>query len=131
MDNPQTSALPQHWEYKTQDEVKQDKTIQHKNGQSRDNWAQQMQYEAKQNKTKQYNTRMDNPQTSALPQHWEYKTQDEVKQNKTIQHKNGQSRDNGNIGNTRHRMKSNKTKQYNTRMDNPETMATLGIQDTG
>jgi hypothetical protein len=60
-----------------------------------------------------------------------HKTENEVKQNKTIQHKNGQSRDNDNIGNTRHRMKSNKTKQYNTRMDNPETMATLGIQDTG
>ena len=25
---------------------------------------------------------MDNPQTSALPQHWEYNTQDEEKQNK-------------------------------------------------
>ena len=32
---------------------------------------------------------------------------------------------------TRRRMKSNKTKQYNTRMDNLETMTTLGIQDTG
>ena len=37
--------------------------------------------------------------------------------------KNEQSRDNGNIGYTRHRVQS--------RMNNPEMMATLGTQDTG
>jgi hypothetical protein len=50
-------------------------------------------------------------------QHWEYKTHDEDKQ--------GQSGDTtGNIGKTRHRMKTNK--------NNPETqLATLGKQETG
>ena len=50
--------------------------------------------------------------------------------------KNGQSRDTGNIGYTRHRMKTiqrhgqhwvHKTQDK----DNPETLATLGTQDTG
>ena len=44
-------------------------------------------------------------------QHWAHKMQDE----------NKQFRDNVNIGHTRYRMKTN----------NPETMSTLGTQDTG
>ena len=43
--------------------------------------------------------------------------------------KNGQSRDNGNTGHTRHR--TNTKPQGQSRMDNQETMATLGTQDTG
>jgi hypothetical protein len=43
--------------------------------------------------------------------------------------KNGQSRDNGNIGHTRDR--TNTKPQGQSRMDNQETMATLGTQDTG
>jgi hypothetical protein len=70
--------------------------------------------------------------------------------------KNGQSRDTGNIGYTRHRTKTNKTRGHQewtiqrhwqhwvhktqdkdkqnkgpSRMDNPETLATLDTQDTG
>jgi hypothetical protein len=66
---------------------------------------------------------MDNPETQAIFgtygteewtiqkhwQHWVHTTQ-----------KNGQSRNTGNIGYTRHR-----------RMDNPKTLATLGTHDTG
>ena len=54
-------------------------------------------------------------------QHWAHKTQDEDKQIK-----NEQSRDTGNNGHTKHRMKTNKT-----RMSNPEILATLGTQSTG
>jgi hypothetical protein len=42
-------------------------------------------------------------------QHWAHKTQDEDKQIK-----NGQSRDTGNIGHTKHRMKTNKSRMDNT-----------------
>ena len=52
--------------------------------------------------------------------------------------KNGQSRDTGNIGNTRQRTEwTNKTrnnsqrKDRQSRMDNPETLVTLGTQDKG
>ena len=44
--------------------------------------------------------------------------------------KNGQSRETGNIRYTRHRMKTNKT-EGQSRMDNPEKLATFGTQDTG
>ena len=44
----------------------------------------------------------------------------------TLRVKNGQSRDTGNIGYTRHRTKTNKN-----RMDNLEALVTLGTQDTG
>ena len=44
--------------------------------------------------------------------------------------KNGQSRETGNIGYTRHIMKTNNT-EGQARMDNPEKLATLGTQDTG
>ena len=70
--------------------------------------------------------------------------------------KNGQARETGNIGHTRHRTKVNKTRSNQewtiqrhwqhwtqktqdkgkqnkgqSRMDNPETLATLDTQDTG
>ena len=43
--------------------------------------------------------------------------------------KNGQSRETGNIGYTRHRMKTNNT-EGKSRMDNPEKLAKFGTQDT-
>ena len=46
--------------------------------------------------------------------------------------KNGQSRETGNIGHTRHRTNKYQRKpKGQSRMDNPETLATLGTQDTG
>ena len=46
--------------------------------------------------------------------------------------KNGQSRDTGNIGYTRHRTnKCQRKPKWQSRMDNSETLATLGTQDTG
>ena len=46
--------------------------------------------------------------------------------------KNGQSRDTDNIGHTRHRTNKRQRKpKGQQRMDNPETLATLGTQDTG
>ena len=44
--------------------------------------------------------------------------------------KNGQFRETGNIGYTKHRMKTNNT-EGQSRMDNPEKLATFGTQDTG
>jgi hypothetical protein len=44
--------------------------------------------------------------------------------------KNGQSRETGNIRYTRHRMKTKNT-EGQSKMDNPEKLATFGTQDTG
>ena len=50
---------------------------------------------------------------------------------------NGQSRDTGNIGYTRNRTKTKKANKRQrkpkgqSRMDNPETLATLGTQEIG
>ena len=44
--------------------------------------------------------------------------------------KNEQSRETGNIGHTRHMTKTNNT-EGQSRMDNPEKLATFGTQDTG
>jgi hypothetical protein len=44
--------------------------------------------------------------------------------------KNGQFRETGYIGYTKHRMKTNNT-EGQSRMDNPEKLATFGTQDTG
>ena len=44
--------------------------------------------------------------------------------------KNGQSRETVNIRYTRHRMKTNNT-EGQSKMDNPEKLATFGTQDTG
>ena len=44
--------------------------------------------------------------------------------------KNGQSRETGNIWYTTDRTKTNKT-EGQSRMDNPEKLATFGTQDTG
>jgi hypothetical protein len=95
---------------------------------------------------------MDNPEKLAT-----LGTQDTgQRQTKQGAIKNGQSRETGNIGNTRHKMKTNKTRgnqewtiqrnwqhwvhktqgedkqnKRQSRMDNPEKLATLGTQDTG
>jgi hypothetical protein len=120
------------WTHKTQDENKQIK-----NGQSRDTGN----IEHTKHRMKTNKSRMDNPEILATLgtqytgrrqtnqewaiqrywKHWAHKTQDEDKQIK-----NGQSRDTGNIGHTKHRMKTNKS-----RMGNPEILATLGTQNTG
>jgi hypothetical protein len=45
--------------------------------------------------------------------------------------KNGQSRDTGNIGYTKHRTnKCYRKSKWQSRMDNPETLATLDTQNT-
>ena len=44
--------------------------------------------------------------------------------------KNGQSRETVNIGYTRHRTKTNTT-EGQSKMDNPEKLATFGTYDTG
>ena len=51
--------------------------------------------------------------------------------------KNGQSRDIGNSRHTRHRTKTNKTNKRQrkpkgqSRLDNPQTLTTVGTHDTG
>ena len=84
-------------------------------------WAHKAQGEDKHNKGL---SRMDNPEILATlgtqGTGWRQTQQGAIK--------NGQSRDIGNIGHTRHRVKTNKTRGY---QDNPEILATLGTQDTG
>jgi hypothetical protein len=82
-------------------------------------------------------TRMDNPETQAtlgtqdtgqtIQRHWQHWA-----------HKNGQSKDTGNIGHTRHRTKVRENQRSNQEWtiqrhwtDNPKTLSTLGTQDTG
>jgi hypothetical protein len=62
-------------------------------------------------------------------QHLVHKSQDEDKENWGAI-KNGQSRETGNIWYTRQRTKTNKT-EGQSRMDNPEKLATFGTQDRG
>jgi hypothetical protein len=55
-----------------------------------------------------------------IQRHWQEKTEGEVK--------NGQSRDTGNIGQTRHRTNKRRRKlKGRSRMDNPETLVTLVV----
>jgi hypothetical protein len=64
---------------------------------------------------------MDNPEKLA-----KFGTQDtRRRQTKLRAMKNGQSRETGDIGYTRHRTKTNKT-EGQSRMDNPEKLATFG-----
>jgi hypothetical protein len=102
MDNPETLAT-----FGTQETGgRQTKQGAIKNGQSREAgsiWVHKRQYEDKQNKGQ---SRMDNPETLAT-----LDTQDTGRrQTKQGAIKNRQSRDTGNIGHTRHRTKTNKTR---------------------
>jgi len=71
-----------------------------------------------------------------IQRHWQHgvhKTQDKYMLKKTeCAIKNGQSRGTGNIEYTRHRTNKRQRKtRGQSRMDNPETLATLSTQDTG
>jgi hypothetical protein len=55
-----------------------------------------------------------------------------VRENRTDnQNKNGQSKHPGNTGYTKHRTNKQSKPKGHSRMDNSETLATLGTQDTG
>ena len=66
-------------------------------------------------------------------QHRVHKTQDKyMLENSEGAIKNGQSRETGNIGYTRHRTnKRQRIAKGQSTMDNPEKLATQGTQDTG
>ena len=73
---------------------------------------------------------MDNPETMVGGVH---KTHDKISSEKTEGTiMNGQSRDNGSTGYTRHRTNKCQRKPKNqSGMENPETMVALGTQGTG
>ena len=71
-----------------------------------------------------HKTRMDNTETLVT-----LGTQDKDKEKTEETIKNGQYRDTGNIGYTRYKTKKKTKLKRQSRMDNTETLATLGTQD--